>query len=227
MAQTKMIDVVKMLRLQGHNVQYRKRSDGGILITKIDGQSFKLAQGNTLAREIVGVTLSEARKEQLKEIGKTLYKKRYNPVTKQTETITLAPAQRKKIPLSNDLKKLIRKAQRIQKKTKVDAKVTTSKVRYQLTHYGEEEAKKKILERIRYLQGYAYVDNVKWLISRLNRVNPYYEFAFDEIIMFLERNLTNIKDEMIEKVNNVMYDLDEGRILLEDAVEDINNILGM
>ena len=41
MAQTKMIDVVKMLRLQGHDVQYRKRSDGGILITKIDGQSFK------------------------------------------------------------------------------------------------------------------------------------------------------------------------------------------
>lgn len=227
MAQTKMIDVVKMLRLQGHDVQYRKRSDGGILITKIDGQSFKLAQGNTLAREIVGVTLSEARKEQLKEIGKTLYKKRYNPATKQTEIITLAPAQRKKIPLSNDLKKLIRKAQRIQKKTKVDAKVTTSKVRYQLTHYGEEEAKKKILERIRYLQGYAYKENVWWLIRRLSAINYEYNFAFDKIIAFLEINISFIKDSYIEEINQVIYNLENEEISVEEAVEDMNNILGM
>ena len=227
MAQTKMIDVVKMLRLQGHDVQYRKRSDGGILITKIDGQSFKLAQGNTLAREIVGVTLSEARKEQLKEIGKTLYKKQYNPATKQTETITLTPAQRKKIPLSNDLKKLIRKAQRIQKKTKVDAKVTTSKVRYQLTHYGEEEAKKKILERIRYFQGYAYEENVRWLIRRLSAINYEYDFTFDEIIAFLERNISFIKDSYIEEINQVIYNLENEEISVEEAVEDINNILGM
>lgn len=227
MAQTKMIDVVKMLRLQDHDVQYRKRSDGGILITKIDGQSFKLAQGNTLAREIVGVTLSEARKEQLKEIGKTLYKTQYNKVTKQSETITLTPAQRKKIPLSNDLKKLLRKAQRIQKKTKVDAKVTTSKVRYQLTHFGEEEAKKKILERIRYFQGYAYVDNVKWLIRRINAINFNYDFAFDEIIIFLERNINFIKDSYIEEINQVIYNLENEQISVYEAVEDIQNILGM
>lgn len=227
MAQTKMIDVVKMLRLQGHEVQYRKRSDGGILITKIDGQSFKLAQGNTLAREIVGVTLSKARKEQLKEIGKTLYKKQYNPATKQTETITLTPAQRKKIPLSNDLKKLLRKAQRIQKKTKVDAKVTTSKVRYQLTHYDEEEAKKKILERIRYFQGYAYEENVRWLIRRLSTINYEYDFAFDEIIAFLERNIAFIKDSYIEEINQVIYNLENEEISVDEAVEDIKTILGM
>lgn len=227
MAQTKMIDVVKMLRLQGHDVQYRKRSDGGILITKIDGQSFKLAQGNTLAREMVGVTLSVARKEQLKEIGKTLYETQYNKVTKQTETITLTPAQRKKIPLSNDLKKLLRKAQRLQKKTKVDAKVTTPKVRYQLTHYGEEETKAKLLERIRYYQGYAYGENVRLLIERLNMANPYYDFAFDEIIMFIERNRNIIMEKMIEKINQVMYNLENKLISVDVAVEDIKTILGM
>lgn len=227
MAQTKMIDVVKMLRLQGHDVQYRKRSDGGILITKIDGQTFKLAQGNTLAREIVGVTLSEARKEQLKEIGKTLYKTQYNPATKQVETYTLTPAQRKKIPLTQDLKKLLRKAQRLQKKTKVDAKVTTSKVRYQLTKYGEEEAKTKLLERIRYYQGYAYTENVRWLIRRLNAINYDYDFAFDEIIMFLERNINFIKDSYINEINQVIYALEEGTIEIEFAIDKIKSILGM
>lgn len=227
MAQTKMIDVVKMLRLQGHDVQYRKRSDGGILITKIDGQSFKLAEGNTLAREIVGVTLSEARKEQLKEIGKTLYGKVKNKDTNKYELVTLTRAQRKKIPLTNDLKKLLRKAQRIQKKTKVDGKVTTSKVRYQLTHYGEEEAKKKILERIRYFQGYAYEENVRWLIRRLSAINYEYDFAFDEIIAFSERNISYIKDSYIEEINQVIYNLENEEISVDETVEDINNILGM
>lgn len=227
MAQTKMIDVVKMLRLQGHDVQYRKRSDGGILITKIDGQSFKLAQGNTLAREIVGVTLSEARKEQLKEIGKTLYKRVKNKETGKYETFTLSPAKRKKIPLTNDLKKLLRKAQRLQKKTKVDAKVTTSKVRYQLMHYGEEEARSKLLERIRYFQGYAYEENVRWLIKRLNAINFNYDLAFDEIIMFIERNMTIIRESYIQEINQVIYNLENEQISVNEAVEDIKTILGM
>nr|DAH14342.1 MAG TPA: hypothetical protein [Caudoviricetes sp.] len=226
MAQIKMIDVVKMLRLQGHDVQYRKRPDGGILITKLDGQSFKLAQGNTLAREIVGVTLSEVRKEQLKEIGKTLYKKQYNPQTKQVEKITLSPAKRKKIPLTSDLKKLLRKAQRLQKKTKVDAKVTTSKVRYRLSHYGEAEAREMLTQRIRYYQGYAYSENVRWLIKRIESINYEYDFQFDFFIEWLQANFNEVKESMISKVNNIIYELEKGTIKVEVAIQYLHNLIG-
>lgn len=225
MAQIKMIDVVKMLRLQGHDVQYRKRPDGGILITKLDGQSFKLAQGNTLAREIVGVTLSTARAEQLKEIGKTLYEQVKNKETGKYETITLSPAKRKKIPLTSDLKKLLRKAQRLQKKTKVDAKITTSKVRYQYMKYGEEVAKEVVNERIKYFQGYAYSENVRALINRVNMANPAYDYKFNFLIEYLQANFDRVREAWISKINNAFYKLEQGAISVDVAIRYIKIII--
>lgn len=57
--------IVKQLRQEGHKVSYRRRSDGGILITKIDAQRFSAATGNKVARAYVGESLSENRTIQL------------------------------------------------------------------------------------------------------------------------------------------------------------------
>ena len=54
-------ELVKALRKEGHKVTYRKRKDGGILIKSIDGQKFKGAKGNLLARQMLGINLSEKR----------------------------------------------------------------------------------------------------------------------------------------------------------------------
>ena len=57
--------IAKELTAQGHEIRYRVRKDGGILITKIDNQRFTGAKGNALARQLTGQTLSETREIQL------------------------------------------------------------------------------------------------------------------------------------------------------------------
>ena len=62
-----MMEVVRQLQAQGHEVDFYVRKDGGILIRKIDGERFPSgASGNARARQLVGASLSEAREKQLK-----------------------------------------------------------------------------------------------------------------------------------------------------------------
>ena len=59
-------NVVSKLRQEGYKVTYRVRKDGGVLIKSINGQKFKGATGNTLARQLSGETISESREIQLR-----------------------------------------------------------------------------------------------------------------------------------------------------------------
>ena len=64
----KLIDMVEELVSQGHKIKFRYRTDGGIIITSIDGKKFtSLTEGNKTARSMVeGGELSMARAEQVK-----------------------------------------------------------------------------------------------------------------------------------------------------------------
>ena len=66
--------IATQLQKAGHQITYRTRSDGGILITSIDGQRFKGASGNILARKMTGQELSSSRGMQLRKIT---YARRY------------------------------------------------------------------------------------------------------------------------------------------------------
>ena len=64
-----MIEVVRELQQQGHQVDFYVRKDGGILVKSIDGKRYtKGASGNKEARAMVGeqAQISEARISQLK-----------------------------------------------------------------------------------------------------------------------------------------------------------------
>ena len=63
----KLIDIVETLQSEGHRVKYRIRTDGGLIITSIDGKKFSsLTEGNRTARSmVVGGELSFARSEQV------------------------------------------------------------------------------------------------------------------------------------------------------------------
>ena len=56
--------VVKILNSQGHNIEYRNRTDGSIIVTSIDGRKTKIVEGNRTIRIMAGVPLSEKRKTQ-------------------------------------------------------------------------------------------------------------------------------------------------------------------
>ena len=68
-------DVVKELKSLGNDVEFVVRADGGIRITKINGQRFKGSKGNQIAREMTGQVLSERRAIQLKRAGKVAHVK--------------------------------------------------------------------------------------------------------------------------------------------------------
>lgn len=60
---------IKELRTRGYRVSYRQRKDGGILIKSINGQKYRGATGNSVARAILGQKLSEARQVQLRRLN--------------------------------------------------------------------------------------------------------------------------------------------------------------
>ena len=159
-------DLAELLVQQGHDIKLRKRADGGYIISKIDGVSFKAATGNIQARRMTGVELSQARAYQLARI---------KPPKK------VAPMQRKKAPLPEDLVKKLRKVQREWRKTHKDIGGTISMrgLRYQYETYGKEEAMASLDKSYRYTQGYAYFENVHWLIERLVRIQNRLPFGDD------------------------------------------------
>lgn len=124
------LEIVNKLLQEGHQVSYRVRSDGGILITEINGTHYQGATGNAQARAMVGATISEARRIQLQTI---------KPQKGQS------PQTRKLPKIEEQLLKDFQKVQRIWKK-KVkpsQGKLTRKKLRWQIEHLGIERAREK------------------------------------------------------------------------------------
>ena len=193
-------DIIEVLSAQGHDIKFRKRSDGGYIITNIDGVSFKGASGNIRSRKMVGAKLSQARSVQLARI---------RPPKK------IAPAQRKLTKLPKELVKELRKVQREWRKKHEDISGTISMrgLRYQYEHYGEEAAKASLNKAFRYSQGYAYIDNVQFLIERLKRDLL---FASNEDYSYIQMIIDKItlkqfvfKEDWISQVYEIVYEYEK------------------
>lgn len=200
-------DLAEMLSSLGHDITLRKRSDGGYIISKIDGVSFKGASGNIRARQIAGVTLSQARSYQLARI---------RPPKK------VAPMKRKLTPIPSDIKKELRKVQREWRKTHKDigGTISTRGVRYQLEHYGEDVVRASLSKSFRYAQGYAYLENVQSLILRFQqdmwKLSDYEQDAFERIINVFQNKTIKFKEEWVNPIYNELYEFEKGQI---DAYE--------
>ena len=129
-------DIIKQLETDGFEIEFRTRSDGGLIITKINGISFKGAAGNTKAREIAGVQLSQAQISQRSYNVKTFIKGYKHPKDKFDE----------------DLKAKVKKVQYTWRKNKVNGKITMRKAR---EHFKKEGRKGVIdyLNKIHIQQG--------------------------------------------------------------------------
>ena len=65
----------------GFEIKFIKRSDGGIIVTEINGKKYKDKSGNQAIRDYLGEKLSESHSRQLQYANerKALYKKRGRP----------------------------------------------------------------------------------------------------------------------------------------------------
>ena len=209
-------ELIEELSKQGYEVRSHRRSDGGYIISKINGMSFKGAKGNAFARKIVGAELSHARTYQLARI---------RPPKK------VAPMKRKLTPIPQDLLKEVRKVQREWRKQHKDVGGTISVrgVRYQLEHYGKEYVKASLNKAFRYSQGYAYLENVEWLISRLQqdlpKVDDADKYHIERLIEKIQSKSLTFREEWISKVYEQLYEFEKGQLSGTELVRRVNAIM--
>lgn len=184
-----MREIAVLLANMGNEVKYTIRNDGGIRITYINGQRFTGSSGNTIARNMVGATISEARVKQLGKIktpkGKWGHKKLDD--------------------VSEETKKEIRKLQRVYRKQGVKAGIPTlRKYRANIKLKGKEEAHRLLRQAARYGLGLAYTDNVKWLITKLEEIQKAYP---SETLKKAIEKIEEKKEVFLEKWIKAIYEI--------------------
>lgn len=194
-------DIVEELRKMGIKVEARKRTDGGYVITKINGVSYSGAKGNQAAREMLGISLSEAR---IKQVNYNVDK--YIKKHKKVKT------------LDEDMKKRLRKVQRTWKKNKVggEAHVTARKVKWYVKEHGQEAAKEYLEKMERYGSGLAYEENIEYLAQYIEDIakgleltNEAYADKFYQLAEYIRSKMSSFKEDWINRIYQVLYTIFE------------------
>jgi len=193
-------EIIKMLQEEGHHIEFYERPDGGVLIKSIDGNHFSGASGNQLARSMVGVTLSESRSSQLTRITKAreLSDKELNKLLKQVQ--------------KQWAKTFGTKKEREAKGKASPGSITSKKVRKIAEEQGKTKAEEYLKEHLKYAQGYAYEDNVRWLIKEIDRTHTMVRkiSGSDELEMisiYIEFNIDEFREEWIFHSYQVLYEI--------------------
>ena len=190
------LKMIQDLKDLGYNIEYRKRSDGGYIITKINGVKYTAAAGNKVARQITNTALSEAKTRQLKKI---------TPKTKRAAKTRKKGYKKEAVDV--DIEKLLRKAQRAWRKSarfNKESSPTMANVRWNIKNLGREETIKKLENIIRYSKGYAYEENIEWLKVRIKTALG--EKLAAPINSKIDTMKQRFKDEWIETINYITYD---------------------
>lgn len=187
-------NVIQTLQKAGYNVSFYKRKDGGIRITRINGQTFRGSSGNIEARKITGTKLSELQERALSKLvtpkGKGFYDKR------RTQK------------LDEETRKMIRKLQyRYRKEGKKEGKPTQRNYRYILKEKGKAEADRLLRQSYRRIIGLAYTENVDALIARissdLSKIKEDKELVIDII-----NRLKDMREVLRESILGQIVDID-------------------
>lgn len=200
--------IVKKLKEEGHKIKFRVRKDGSIIIKKINGKAFEGASGNAVARAMIGASLSAKQLEQRQYNIKKFIKGKRKPKSKITK----------------DVKKLIVKAQREwrKSKTKVNGRITTAKARFIIENEGKEALKGYLSRSVKYAEGYAYSENVNWLIAYIERFKiqvPTLSKDIDELINTIESVKEFFKEDWIYPIYQKFYKVHgEDKEALKNAI---------
>lgn len=176
--------VVKILNSQGHNIEYRNRTDGSIIVTAIDGRKTKIVEGNRILRNMAGLPLSEKRKAQT---SRNIAEKIIKPIKISTRTRDMLSSAKKALEKSN-----------------VKMKLTTDRLREHIKLYGEQWAYDHTKKLKRYFQGYAYeenVDNLKNIFEDDFRKSK----LRDKIIERIEKNKKKFKERDLQEILEIEY----------------------
>ena len=220
----KLIDMVEELVSQGHKITFRHRTDGGIIITSIDGKKFSsLTEGNKTARSmVVGGELSMARAEQVK----------FNV----NKYIKLKKGEHKaKGKIEDVLDKQLKQTQKVWRENNIQAgKISKKKLRWYIKNKGRDRAMEYLESRERYAKGIAVDENVKFLIERTKRLynvdnrseKPKYTREIDALVEDMEqlRMQYQFKEAWIEPIYKELGVSEGVNLTQEDIPQIIRNI---
>lgn len=188
--------LVETLQKSGHQVTYRIRKDGGVLITSIDGSKFKGATGNKVARFILGESISERRAQQLVTITHRRKQKfRPRPTTPDA------------------LEKTRKRVMRKWRKTKLRGSISKRNLERMIEDRGVEGAAKYLEEMERRAEGYALPNQIEGLLARIeqDKVNAteedkqYLQMLYDLINTYKDV----FRQEWIYNITDKLYDWEQ------------------
>lgn len=185
-----LLEVVNQYVKDGHKVSYRVRTDGGIIITSVDGMKFTRAgTGNKYLRQVTGVNVSAARMEQTTyNVGKFIKLKKGQKKASSKGDIL-------------DLKKLTKKVQAEWRKNKTvgEGKVNIRQVRWYQKHKGYEYTKDYLERRLNYSRGFAYEENVYYWADKVDKL------GFKEEARVLRRNYDKVPQKLLNDIHDINY----------------------
>ena len=210
------------LRKQGYRIKFRTRSDGGIIVQSINGQRFTGAEGNRVVRELTGNVLSEARERQLASNVSEFIRGQHT----------------KKQPIDADLKKELRKAQRLWKKAglaeKGQGKIRAKTTRQRLKREGIESALQVLKNNQRYALGYAYAENVNLLADKVKGLSALVKGSdqasldllaeIADTAMYIASRADDFKENLISPIYEKVYD---DNLPVKERIRLIRQILGI
>lgn len=190
----KVEEMIKALEELGFKVSARKRTDGGMIISKINNMTFTGAKGNQYARQVLGVELSQARIEQ----------------THFNVQKYIAGAK-KKTTLDEEMKSKLRKVQRLWRKQGVKGRITAKKVKWHISEHGRKEAMENLEKMTRYGSGYAYYENVEYLAKYIEDIargilnNDKLQDDLFALAEYIRSKADTFKEEWIAKCYEFAY----------------------
>ena len=190
----KVEEMIKALEEMGFKVSARRRTDGGMIISKINNMTFTGAKGNAYARKVLGVELSQARIEQT----------HFN-VQKYIS------GAKKKTTLDEEMKGKLRKVQRLWRKQGVKGRITAKKVKWHIAEHGRKEAMENLEKMTRYGSGYAYYENVEYLAKYIEDIargilnNDTLQDDVFKLAEYIRSKADTFKEEWIAKCYEFAY----------------------
>ena len=189
--------LVDTLQKSGHQVTYRIRKDGGVLITSIDGQSFKGATGNKVARFILGETISQRRMQQLTTITHRRKQKRTTPWPETPDA----------------LEKMRKRVMRKWRKTNLRGSISKRNLQRMIEDRGIEGAAEYLYQMERRTEGYAHPREIEGLLARIeqDKVNASEDDVqwLDALYNLIDQKRDYIKQEWIPMITDKLYDWEQ------------------
>lgn len=185
--------MIEQAQAKGYKIEYTKRSDGGLRVTKINGVKYKSSQGNNALRSLMGTQLTKAQLHQ-----------RQQAIKKTSKTI-----------VPDDLKKMLKQAQANWRKYKTDdyknvrGRLSIKRVRWRLQNQGYESAKRALQSLILYSkdiasEGFktALTDELRALLKKHYTKELEQKIKDIEDTPFLSNTIINKMLELIYDENN-------------------------